>query len=288
MTIWDKIKYQFNNGDSAVRQIIIVNLAVFIFQILVGVVATLYKFESADFLQYFFLLSDVDKLLVRPWTLITNIFFHRDFTHILVNLIVLFMIGRILEGFMSSRKFWQIFFFGGIAGSLLYVFSYNFFPIFYESNTIGELVGCSGGVTAIIAATGVYLPRYEVRLFFSKFKVELRWVALVLIFRDLYAFPDSNNLGGLLAHLGGVIFGALYILNMQDRIKFPSINLDRLRPKMSKKITYEERKTKDKPTSTKKTKPNQQAVDAILDKISQSGYDSLTKTEKEILFKASE
>jgi len=217
-----------------------VNLGIFIFTVLVDVAATLYGFKATDLIQYFHIPSDPGTLLMRPWTLITNIFFHAGFSHIFKDVV----------GF-------------------------------------AKLKGASGGVTAVIVASGVFLPRYEVSLFFGRFRVELRWIALFLVFRDLLAIPDGENIGGLLAHLGGAIFGALYILNLQGRINIPTINLDRFKLKRSKKVVYDERDIS-KNRTTKSIKPNQEAIDAILDKISQSGYDSLTKTEKEILFKASE
>ncbi|PCJ65250.1 MAG: hypothetical protein COA58_10345 [Bacteroidetes bacterium] len=286
MNAWEKIKYEFKKGDSAIRQIIMINLAVFIFTILVSAVATVYAFEGKDLLKYFYLPSHGGTLLMRPWTIITNIFFHEGFSHIFWNMLILFFLGRILEDFMSSRNIWRIFLFGGIAGSLLFVISYNVFPIFSEAVSQATLLGASGGVTAIVVATGVFLPRYQIRPF-GLFNIELRWIALFFVFRDLYSFPSGENLGGMFAHLGGALFGALFILNLQGKINLPSFNWDRLKPRRARKVVYYEKDSKKKKTE-KKTKPNQQEIDAILDKISHSGYDSLSKAEKEILFKASE
>ena len=282
MSTWEKIQYEFYKGDSAIRQIIMINLAAFIFTVFVGVIARLSGFPPEDLLEYFYIPSNIGKLIIRPWTILTNIFFHAGFWHLLGNMILLYFIGRILEDFMDFKKIWKIFLYGGISGALLFVTSYNIFPVFNEVVGYKKLLGASGGVTAILVATGTYLPRYQIRPF-GLFNVELRWVALFFVFRDLYMFPVSDNTGGLFAHMGGAIFGLVYVLNLQGRITRPNLNQksffwDRHRDERSRGPII----------TDKKPKPNQEEVDAILDKISQSGYDSLSKLEKEILFKASE
>ena len=282
MSTWEKIQYEFYKGNSAIRQIIMINLAAFIFTVFVGVIARLSGFPPEDLLEYFYIPSNIGKLIIRPWTILTNIFFHAGFWHLLGNMILLYFIGRILEDFMDFKKIWKIFLYGGISGALLFVTSYNIFPVFNEVVGYKKLLGASGGVTAILVATGTYLPRYQIRPF-GLFNVELRWVALFFVFRDLYMFPVSDNTGGLFAHMGGAIFGLVYVLNLQGRITRPNLNQksffwDRHRDERSRGPII----------TDKKPKPNQEEVDAILDKISQSGYDSLSKHEKEILFKASE
>ena len=282
MSTWEKIQYEFYKGNSAIRQIIMINLAAFIFTIFVGVIARLSGFPPEDLLEYFYIPSNLGKLIIRPWTILTNIFFHAGFWHLLGNMILLYFIGRILEDFMDFKKIWKIFLYGGISGALLFVTSYNIFPVFNEVVGYKKLLGASGGVTAILVATGTYLPRYQIRPF-GLFNVELRWVALFFVFRDLYMFPVSDNTGGLFAHMGGAILGLVYVLNLQGKITRPNLNQkpffwDRHRDERSRGPII----------TDKKPKPNQEEVDAILDKISQSGYDSLSKYEKEILFKASE
>ena len=286
MTIWEKIKYEYNKGGSAIRQIVMINLGVFVFTIFVGIVAKLSGFPPSELLEYFYIPSNLGVLLIRPWSIITNIFFHSGFWHILGNMLLLYFIGRVLEDFMDSAKVWKIFLYGGLAGAALFVISYNVFPIFEEVKSYKKLLGASGGVTAILVATGLYVPRYQIRPF-GLFNVEMRWVALFLVFRDLYLFPVSDNTGGLFAHIGGAIFGMLYILHLQGKIELPTINGKSIVPSKMKKVEVDE-STIAMERAYKKHQPNQDQIDAILDKISQSGYDSLNKTEKDILFKASE
>jgi membrane associated rhomboid family serine protease len=282
MTTWEKIQFEFNKGNSAIRQIIMINLGAFIFTVFVGVIARLSGFAPEELLTYFYIPSNLGKLIIRPWTLLTNIFFHAGFWHLLGNMILLYFIGRILEDFMDFKKIWKIFLYGGISGAMLFVISYNIFPVFNEVVGYKKLLGASGGVTAILVATGTFLPRYQIRPF-GLFNVELRWVALFFVFRDLYMFPVSDNTGGLFAHIGGAIFGLIFILNLQGKITKPNLN----------QTSFFWDKKRDErmrgPIITdKKPKPNQDEIDAILDKISQSGYDSLSKNEKDVLFKASE
>jgi membrane associated rhomboid family serine protease len=282
MTTWEKIQFEFNKGNSAIRQIIMINLGAFIFTVFVGVIARLSGFAPEELLTYFYIPSNLGKLIIRPWTLLTNIFFHAGFWHLLGNMILLYLIGRILEGFMDFKKIWKIFLYGGISGAMLFVISYNIFPVFNEVVGYKKLLGASGGVTAILVATGTFLPRYQIRPF-GLFNVELRWVALFFVFRDLYMFPVSENTGGLFAHIGGAIFGLIFILNLQGKITKPNLNQtsffwDKKRDERMRGPII----------ADKKPKPNQDEIDAILDKISQSGYDSLSKHEKDVLFKASE
>lgn len=282
MTTWEKIQFEFNKGNSAIRQIIMINLGAFIFTVFVGVIARLSGFAPEELLTYFYIPSNLGKLIIRPWTLLTNIFFHAGFWHLLGNMILLYFIGRILEDFMDFKKIWKIFLYGGISGAMLFVISYNIFPVFNEVVGYKKLLGASGGVTAILVATGTFLPRYQIRPF-GLFNVELRWVALFFVFRDLYMFPVSDNTGGLFAHIGGAIFGLIFILNLQGKITKPNLNQtsffwDKKRDERMRRPII----------TDKKPKPNQDEIDAILDKISQSGYDSLSKHEKDVLFKASE
>lgn len=286
MTAWEKIRYEYAKGGSAIRQIIMINLGVFVFTILVGIIAKLSGFQPSELLQYFYIPSNLGVLLIRPWSIVTNVFFHSGFWHIVGNMMLLYFIGRVLEDFMDSSKVWHIFLYGGIAGAALFVISYNIFPIFEEVKSYKKLLGASGGVTAILVATGIYMPRYQIRPF-GLFNVEMRWVALFFVFRDLYMFPVSDNTGGLFAHIGGAIFGMVYVLHLQGKLEMPTINGQSILPRTMKKVAVDESQIA-RDRAYKKYQPNQEEVDAILDKISKSGYDSLSKTEKDTLFKASE
>ncbi|MBR9859757.1 rhomboid family intramembrane serine protease [bacterium] len=286
MTIRDRIQMQLSQGLSALQQIIVLNLAVYLITLLISIFSSLMQVNLTAGLEYFYLPSNLSHLIMRPWTIITNIFMHAGFWHILMNMLILYMIGRILQDFISNKRFWTIFLGGALAGCFLYVLSFNIFPAF--SDTVGQsvLLGASGGVTAIAVATGVFLPNYEVFLY-GLFRVKLKWIALVMVLLDLVALPDLVNAGGRFAHLGGAIFGALYILYMKGSINLPTANIKRSRRSKMKVVHYDERVIHRK-RKAERHKPDQEEIDAILDKINQSGYDSLTRDEKETLIKASE
>ncbi len=288
MSLWNRLQEEYYKGNSAIRQIIIINSGVFISSILVAVFGRLMVFDASNILKYFYLPSDLSTFIWQPWSFLTNIFFHDTggIRHIFWNLITLYFIGRLLQDFLSSRQVWKIFLYGGLAGSFLFLFSYNIFPAFVEEKLLSRLLGASGGVTAIVVATGVHIPRYNVRPF-NLFNIEMRWIALILVLLDLVSFPNSANAGGLLAHIGGAILGALYILHLQGKIEFPTF---KFAPRSNMKVNRNSKRGA--PPLSKKTventgKPAQEEIDTILDKISQSGYDSLTKKEKDLLFKAS-
>lgn len=277
MNLIDRLVYEFRKGNSAIRQIIILCLGVFVFTWFLQMVTFFTGWETRSFLSYFYLPADLSKLMLRPWTILTYIFFHAGLRHIAANLIILYFIGRILQDFLRPGQVWTIFLGGGIVGGLFFLLASNLLPNFGG----GELLGASGGVTAIIAATGLFLPRYNVYLF-GMWRIEMRWLASILIGLDLIALPTSINAGGLIAHIGGAVFGLLYILELQGKLRIPKIVLGSGK---GMKATYYDESKRD--IKRERSKPDQQQIDAILDKISQSGYDSLSKEEKEILFKAS-
>ena len=289
MNFFDRISYEFNKGNSAIRQILLINIGVFVVSLLVNLFGTLLQLNPSNFFGYFYLPSDLGTLVLRPWTILTNIFFHSlsSIWHIVGNMIMLYFIGRILHDFLDRSRVWTIFLGGGILGGLFFVTMANVFPLFSDVVDRMVLLGASGGVTAIIVATGVHLPYYEIRPF-GLFSIQMRWLAAILVILDLLNMPASANFGGLFAHLGGAVFGAMYILNLQGRINIPSFELPSFRRSKMKTVYRDESKrTVKSSVSTKRRTPDQEQIDAILDKISQSGYDSLSREEKDILFKAS-
>jgi hypothetical protein len=220
-------------------------------------------------------------------------FMHGGFMHILFNMLFLYFFGRIFLTFLSSKKFLAIYFLGGMAGYFFYAISYNVFP--YFSNQIGTpIVGASAAIMAIMAATVTLSPNYEVRLFLIPFNVKIIWLGLLFFLQDIFALRGSFNLGGSIAHIGGAIFGYIAILQLQkgrNITRWFEVIIDRIEGifKPSKlKVSYRNPKTSTKPLTDEEynlnKKERQQKVDAILDKIKQSGYDSLSKAEKDFLF----
>jgi membrane associated rhomboid family serine protease len=226
-------------------------------------------------------------LLFKPWSLVTYIFLHANFWHLLTNMLWLFFIGQILEDMTGRRHIWPLFLGGGIAGALLLMLIW---PLLGYDRSI-PLVGASGGVTAVIVGTAVMFPRYTIFLF-GIIAIELRWIALIRVALDLLGASGQINQGGYLCHLGGAAFGLLYMLHTKGNIHIPLVDLPgewfNKQRRTQKPLRKSARVEINRNAKTTKSSVSQDEIDRILDKINTSGYDSLTAEEKEKLFKAGE
>ncbi len=280
--------YQYKMASVLVK-LIVINAAVF----LVVHLGSFFFSISPQYLTRWFVLSDdLDTLLFRPWTLITYGFLHFGFFHILFNMLWLYWFGQFVLNLFTGKRLLTVYLLGALFGGLLFVLAYNLFPVFAQSR--GYLIGASGAVTAIMIFIATYTPNTEVRIF--TFTVKLWHIALFLFLFDLVRIPTSGNAGGLMAHVGGAIFGFVYATqlakgndigiwfeNFMDWI----VNLFTPRKKKPFKKVHRTTQPAHKRSKPKETKSeHQKKVDGILDKIGKSGYESLTKEEKDFLFKA--
>jgi membrane associated rhomboid family serine protease len=272
-----KQKYQTSN---IAEKLIFINIFVFIFTFVLNTFSALFKTGGNFVIDWFALSPHFNELLFKPWTIITYGFLHSGFFHILFNLIFLYYIGNLFLNFFNKKQFLTYYFLGIVFGGFIYILSYNFFPLLKGSETL--LVGASAGVTAILVGLATHIPHYALRFqFFGNIK--LMYIAMGFVVLDLIQIPDGNA-GGHLAHLGGALIG--YLLSRYfNKGKDIILSFENLFQKKEKplKTVY-----KNKQTSRKKTtnpKDHQAKIDRILDKISKSGYDTLTKDEKDFLFK---
>jgi membrane associated rhomboid family serine protease len=304
---WNQIKNQFSTG-SILSNLIIINVAVFLIVNLVDTFAWLTTSNKEGILSYWLATTaDPIKILFKPWSIFTYSFMHAGLLHLLINMLILYFGGRIFTEFLGSKRLLATFIWGGVAGWLLYFTFYNIFPVYSTSGT--TLVGASAGVMAVLIGIASYMPNYAPHLMIFG-PVRLKYIALFYIFIDLISIRSGNS-GGHLAHLGGALFGfitARSVHSGKDYIAlFCTINssvgnffasLFRSRPrKMSVKYRNVEANVGQQYRSAKSRATNERAdlsraekeekVNQILDKISRSGYDSLSKGEKEFLFKAS-
>ncbi|HEY3369386.1 MAG TPA: rhomboid family intramembrane serine protease [Prolixibacteraceae bacterium] len=286
MNIWDEIKESFHEG-SAVTRLIYINLAVFLLIRIVNVFFVLWGLEF-PFMDWLALPASFDILATRPWTLITYMFLHFDFIHILFNLLWLYWMGQIFLGYFDQGKLIAIYLLGGITGGIFYILGYNFFPVFSSSIENSRLLGASASVIAIVTALAMHAPNHTIHLMFIG-PVKMKYIALVSVL--LYVIGiSSTNAGGNLAHLGGAFWGMIYILQLRwgfDPAKGVTWLLNSVKklftaqPKV--KITY--RKPVNDIEYNKIKNQDQARMNEILEKISKSGYGSLSKEEKEILFR---
>ncbi len=286
-TIVEKLKEQFTQGNN-LNKLIYINVGVFVAMLIVNMVSFLITGNAATFKYYITqwsaLSSDPFTFVTRPWTLITYMFLHADFWHLFWNLVILFFSGKIFLEYLGDRRLLTVFLYGGIAGGMLFFILYNISPAFTVN---APLVGASAGVVAILVAAATYVPNMPVKLFFI-LEVKL-WMVAALAMVTYIAGVTGANSGGHLAHIGGAIAGYFFVTSLKkgndwsigfynflDKIN----SLFKAKPKMRTVYT-----AKEKRTSTKKnTTADQERMDEILDKISKSGYDKLTKEEKEFLF----
>lgn len=285
-TIADDIKGEFRKQNNVLTQIIIVNVIVFI---VCNLLYSLYDPGYQFLLDWFSVKSSGLTALYKIWTLFTYMFIHQDLFHILFNMLWLYWMGKLFTEYVNQRHLIFIYFLGGIIGSVLFLIISKIFPSFLNPDS--HLIGASGGVMAVVVATATYLPNYPIRLLFlGEFK--LKHIALgILIISTILNITD--NAGGKIVHLGGALWGYFYMLRFQksknnffiDNL-LKKINSQRLFKKTSKlKIEHKRLISNDQYNAIKINK--QKMIDDILDKISKSGYDSLTKQEKELLFKMS-
>ena len=304
MAIIDEIKMSFQKGTMLTR-LIYINLFVFLFIWIIFIFIYLFNVVTGkeDFANHFLPLLSVPaylpNLAVKPWTLITYMFTHFEFRHLLSNLLFLYFFGRIFLQYFNGKNLLGVYLLGGISGAFLYILVFNSFPRFKEIDLTTGVVplevsialGASASVMAVIFAVSVYAPNYKMNLIFIG-PIKIIYIALVAFV--LTSILDiSSNTGGKLAHIGGALFGYLFIVQYRkgkDMTKFISRLLDAIagwfKPKPRIKVSH--RKTKDDLEYNKRKKDEQAEVDRILDKIAKAGYDSLTKQEKETLFKQSQ
>lgn len=295
-SILDDIKFNLKTGNNVLR-FIIINAGIFILLGLLSLFDNLFKLGGTlQFHDYFTFPSSLVWWLRKPWSLFTYMFLHRDLFHLIGNMIMLYFGGRIFTDFLGNQRIVALYFAGGIAGALLYMLLYNTLPMFADAGINANLIGSSAAVLAIFFAIASYLPNYEVSLILIG-PVRLKYIALFLFVLDLLSI-DKSNPGGHIAHIGGAIFGIAYASGLRKGYDFTvSFNkiihsLGNLFSKSSKsknynmKVAFKQAEAQ-KAKAAKVAKNKQEIIDTILDKISKSGYDSLTKEEQETIFKMS-
>lgn len=282
-TLWKDIKIKMLHSGSRVGLLIGINIVVFlainipdvIFWLSTG--SHIISDKAYDYLE---LPAFYPTLLRHFWTPVTYMFMHAGILHIFFNMLWLFWMGQIFEEFLGNKKTIGVYLLGGLTGALFYVLGFNYIPVFANAGMVHiPIVGASAAVMSILIATATLLPDYTIMLLLIG-PVRLKWLALVYVIIDFLMIAGTNP-GGEISHLGGALFGFIYIKQLQrgnDMVGFFT-NLFKRRSKL--KIASRNS------SEDASGKPRQDEVDRILDKISRSGYESLSKQEKEILFRAS-
>jgi len=275
------LKYKVFQSGNPLFFYIGINVMLFLITAIIGVVVFLGRIPI-DFdlwlREYVGLPASISKLPERFYTIFTYMFFHDGILHILFNMLGLFWFGNIFMNFLKSRQFHFVYLAGGLCGGLFAIAILNIFPVYSGGLAGVTIVGASAAVMAIIFAAATLVPNYTIMLLFFG-EVKIKWIAIIYFILDFIAI-GSVNAGGSLAHIGGALLGFTFIKSLQSGRDWSK--LFERKPKL--KVVRNEKPVK-KPEF--KGGVSQQEIDAILDKISTSGYDKLTAVEKEKLFKAS-
>lgn len=300
---FEKMKIFFTRRE-ALPRIIIINVAIWVLLLLITNLTFLYSTPEAgssglfkhmvsEYLHGLFALpANVEVFFSKPWTILTYMFLHFDFWHILFNMLWLYWFGVIFTEYLSQRQLLATYIYGGITGGILYILAYNYFPVFEMVRSEALALGASASVIAIVVAISVYVPNYTINLFILG-PIKIKYIAIISLAIDLLTI-SRGNAGGHIAHLGGALWGLAYIkmLPHVDPSKLfaifstESIRNFRETRRQKFKVHYGKTPVSDEDYNLQK-KEKQQRIDKILDKISQSGYNSLTKEEKELLFSSS-
>ncbi len=295
MASFDDFRRNFRS-QSSLTQLIMINVGVFLFLKILGVFFFLFRQEQIEqmVLGYLALPADPALIIKRPWTIVSYMFLHYDFLHILFNMLWLYWFGKIFLEYLNPKKLISVYLIGGLTGGLVYVLAFNLFPVFQESVAQSVALGASAAVLAVVMAIAFYVPDYTLNLMFFG-PVKLKYIAIVTVVIDILSIK-SGNAGGHIAHLGGAFFGFLYATQLRrgndlskgfNRLMDSLFSLFKRRPDL--KVKYKKpdpRKETDLEYNARKA-AEQKRIDLILDKISRTGYDGLSKEEKEILFKSS-
>lgn len=292
MGIWDDIKRTFRQGSNLTR-LIYINVAVFVLISVGTIIGFLLDNQElpVKILNLFSVPSSLSALLLRPWSIITYMFTHKDILHILFNMLWLYWFGVIFLEYLDQKKLVSVYLLGGIAGAIVYIISFNVFPVFKPVVDESVAIGASASVMAIVVAIAAYVPDYSIHLFLLG-RIKIKYIAIaIFIFTSVLDF--STNSGGKLAHLGGAILGYLYTVTMRKGHDIGSV-INKIidffatlfKPRKKFRVTYKKPVTDYDYNKIKVER--QEKINKILEKISKGGYDSLTKEEKDFLFRESQ
>lgn len=287
MNLINQIKYRIQRLNG-VEKLIMINVACFVAPLFLNTILFLFNIPSSFFLGWFELSSSLIDLLFKPWTILSYSFLHSGFFHLFWNMYLLFFISRLYLNIFSVRNFFNIYFLGVILGGITFILSYALFPAFQNSSPF--MVGSSAGVMAVFIFMSTYSSDLEVSLIL--FNIKLRYLGIAFVLLDIIQIPYGNA-GGHIAHLGGAGLGFLYAQRLKQGVDIGEpfgviidkvINLFKIKPKM-KPVHKNFSKTKSVNKNLTNNDKVQKRIDDILDKISMSGYESLTQEEKDFLFR---
>ena len=283
--IIEDFKKAWSKEDNGLIKIILINIIIFVSISILEVFITLSGGGSLFrvVINKLMLPASFTTFILQPWSLISYFFLHLSFGHILWNMLFLYWFGKIIHDNIGNNAVISLYILGGIIGGLSYMALFNIIPFYGDRVSESLMLGASAGVFSIVAGSATLLPNYTFYLLFLG-PVRIKYIALFYILLSFFDVTGSNA-GGEIAHIGGALIGYLFIKQLQNGVNMGDgvikiINLFNRRNSSKKEKEF----TINKETSFD---ISQDEIDKILDKISESGYSSLSKKEKEKLFNAS-
>ena len=288
MDFLQQIKNMFRRGD-IISRLIIINVGIFVITAAIRILLTLFNIQTPLFTELLAVPAHLSNVLLAPWTLISYMFYHEQIFHILFNMFALYWFSKIFLIYFNEKQLMALYILGGISGAFLYIASYNIFPYFNNMIFGSRLLGASGSVMAIIVASAVQSPKLELR-FLLLGSIKLQYIAIAVVLISFLGITSSNA-GGEIAHLGGALFGYLFVVSLRggkDISAWLNKSIDAVmgifRPrKMKIRPNKSNVKMNDAEFNVHKKKQEAE-IDRILDKIKKSGYESLSTEEKNRLF----
>ncbi len=296
-SLWQDIKREYENGNM-ITKIILVNIAIFV---AINIMHLFFpNFGGPINEKYvairnmFCMSSSWQFVLSHPWVIITNMFLHEGFMHILWNMLFLYWFGRIVGDLIGNQRVLPIYLLGGLVAGFTFFISIN--VLGYGGPGVHYALGASGAVMAIVAAAGTISPDYNMRLLLIG-DVKLKYVVAVLVFLDIIATSKNVNTGGAFAHLGGAAFGWFFVRQLREGTDY-SVPVNRFfnwvgnifkakKSKSKMRVSYKNPNYQQQASSDTDTFSHQEKLDSILDKIRENGYEKLSEEEKEFLYNAS-
>lgn len=276
--IIQQLKTNYKNGSFNTK-LIFICVGVFVISFLIDLL--FFRNSAATIFDYFDAKPNFEQFFSQPWGIFTYTFFHGGVLHLALNMLMIYFVGQLFLRYFRKEDFLTFFLFGSITGALFFMgFSY----VFHYSN---GLVGASAAVYAVFFALVAYIPKTKVQLMFININIPLDYVAYGLLALDVFMIVTDSNVGGHVSHIGGAAFGFLYMKQFEKGNDFLGGIIRSLFFREKKSVLQKERRSaaRDDYEFNSQKVNKQKEVDTILDKISRSGYDSLTKEEKDFLFK---
>ncbi|MFA0961472.1 rhomboid family intramembrane serine protease [Roseivirga sp. BDSF3-8] len=301
--IFNSVKENFRRPNNAIIQLIIINVVMYV---LLGVLGVVLRLSGAGGIfavihDQFVIPPLFEEFILRPWTILTYAFAHdlSGIFHILFNMLFLYWFGQIVQEYLGGQRVINLYILGALAGGFLYLIAFNTIPYFVGRSGFPGMVGASAAVYAVTIGAATLRPDHSFFLIFLG-PVKIKYIALFYVIISIMGLVGPNE-GGNLAHLGGAFMGWLYVSQLQKGRDFGSwitrisdFFRERFGGRSRIRVTHRKQKKSSNSKSSSRTSSRSSAgyntpqdeIDAILDKINDSGYESLTKEEKQKLFNA--